>query len=57
MKLMLAKRELVSQNLSKNYTIVEKMFDMRFSILKFFIKILSSLLILPIITFWNIILN
>jgi len=37
--------------------LVEKMFDMcsiapqRFSILNFFIKILSSLLILPIITF------
>ena len=43
--------------------LVEKMFDMcsiapqRFSILKFFITILSSLLILPIVTFWNIILN
>ena len=44
--------------------LVEKMFDMcsivpnySFSILKFFIKILCSLLILPIITIWNIILN
>jgi len=31
--------------------LVEKMFDMRFSILKCFITNLSSLLILPIITF------
>ena len=44
--------------------LVEKTFDMcsivpnySFSILKFVIKILSSLLILPIITIWNIILN
>ena len=45
-------------------TLIENMFGVysivpnySFSILKFFIKILSSLLILPIITIWNMLLN